>query len=591
MERKTHHFTRIRRFTILSIGLTILALQMLALAQQAASDSSQAMTIVPAYRHAEKVVVITIEGPIDGVTSRSVERRMQYATDMGAEAVVFDINTPGGQVVAALEICQLIKSSPIPLKVAWVHSQAYSAGTIISLACDEIVMATYADLGDCAPIRPFGNLSPAERAKIESPLLAEAVDSARRHGYDEKLAMSFIAVDIELWLVENTTTGDRIFVDRVDYETIFGQSPPDTARKQASGGVTTPIQPGPKPGPILPFNALPKTTNQPDQPIPTPAEREMEIEMQQSLPSYRPFLTEADRGHYRLLEPVVDNKTLLLVKTIQAERYGLSKTTITDDTELKAYFGATELIRYDQSWSESLVQLLTSMPFRIGLIIIFAVGLIWEMSAPGVTAPGAVAAIALLLLLGAPALTGLAQWWDIALVFLGIILIGVELFIIPGFGVAGVAGLLALALGFLGTFVAADPNGGIIPTTDAARQAMLHGLGVLVISGFAVGVAGFFISRYLGDIPVISRLVLNKTMKDLDPPPTVLTAMNPNSQSPVNTGDTGVAITGLRPIGRADINGNIYDVVASHGSIEADTRIKVTESSQFRIVVEVDTNE
>ena len=63
-----------------------------------------------------------------------------------------------------------------------------AAGVIIALGTDDIVATPGARLGDAAPITPLGPLPAAERAKIESPLLAEVTDSARAHGHDERLA-------------------------------------------------------------------------------------------------------------------------------------------------------------------------------------------------------------------------------------------------------------------------------------------------------------------------------------------------------------------------------------------------------------------
>lgn len=563
--------------------------------EASSSQQTQAVQAIPAYRQANEFVIIPISGAIDMVTVRSVERRLQYAVDAQAQAAVFELDTPGGLAVAALEICELIKGTSIPLTVAWVHSDAYSAGTLIALACDEIVMAPFSDMGDCAPIIPWRNLEDAERAKAESPLLAEVVDSARRHGYDEKLAMSFIAHDIELWLIENVETGDQVFVDRIEYETVFGEAPPESARKRASGG-SSPTGHQPTTGRILPYlerrpgspggtGAAPTEGN-----VPTPAERDAEVEMQQSLPSPRPELTTADRGKYRLLETVVDDKTLLTVKREQAERYALSKGVISSDEELKAYFGAQGYVRYEASWSEGLVVILTSLPVRIALVLIFAIGLLWEMSTPGMGVPAGMALVALLVLLGAPALTGMAQWWDIALVLAGIVLIAAELFVIPGFGIAGVSGLICLGIGFVGTFVAPDPSGGILPASASARDALARGSGVMVLCGFAVVVLGYYMSQYIGHIPLFGKLVLTESVRDFAEPQTVLGAMAATGSAgglPA-TGEPGTALTALRPIGRARIAGNVYDVVANHGSIEAGAPLRVVESSKFRIVVEAD---
>ena len=94
---------------------------------------------IPAFRQANTVAVLTIDGPIDGITLHSLEHRVKTAKDRGAEAIVLDINTPGGELPATLDITHLIRNDMPANTVAWINPAAYSAGTIIALACREIV--------------------------------------------------------------------------------------------------------------------------------------------------------------------------------------------------------------------------------------------------------------------------------------------------------------------------------------------------------------------------------------------------------------------------------------------------------------------
>jgi membrane-bound serine protease (ClpP class) len=96
--------------------------------------------VVPAERQADKVVAITIEGPIDATTALSVRRRIALAEKGGANAIVIEINSPGGELGAVLEITNAIKASAISNTVAWVNPDAYSGGAIVALACREIVL-------------------------------------------------------------------------------------------------------------------------------------------------------------------------------------------------------------------------------------------------------------------------------------------------------------------------------------------------------------------------------------------------------------------------------------------------------------------
>ncbi|MCH6552458.1 MAG: hypothetical protein IH804_10705, partial [Planctomycetes bacterium] len=393
--------------TAAAVGMPVLWLgTAVSVAQEADAPAVVAPPAVPAYRQANTVAVLTVHGPIDKVTRRSLERRVQEALDDGADAVVLDLDTPGGGLEATLDICHLIKTDAPPNTVAWINPQAYSAGTIIALACREIVVARNASFGDAAPISPWGPIPTTERAKLESPILAEVIDSARRNHYDENLVQAFISVGVELWLIEHIATGDRIFVDEQEYRAVFGDAPPrqltPVAPPAASG-----------PDPVRPwFNTLIPPA---DAGSALSEQLKAEIEFQQQRPPARARLGSADRINWRPVAQVVSDDRLLTVKPSEAVYYGLAAARVASDAELQAYFGATALRRYDRSWSESLVRFLTDPWVRVVLIVILVVGFFIELAAPGLGVFGAAAAASLLLLVGAPWLAGMAGWWELLL--------------------------------------------------------------------------------------------------------------------------------------------------------------------------------
>src|SRR5688572_14695508 len=222
--------------------MNLLLLHGLSLASKRATDSggATAPVAVPAFRQANNVAVLTVHGMIDHVTLASLERRMKQARSDGADAIVLDIDTLGGEMTATLDICNLLKdrNDTPPNVVAWIHPKAYSAGTIIALACREIVVAPGSTFGDAAPINILGTqLSPTEREKVLAPLRTEIIDSARRNHYDEKLVQAFIVLGQELWMIENISTAERTFVDRAEYRTVFGSDPPQQFGAPAPGSL------------------------------------------------------------------------------------------------------------------------------------------------------------------------------------------------------------------------------------------------------------------------------------------------------------------------------------------------------------------
>jgi membrane-bound ClpP family serine protease len=501
---ETQRFAARRRSAARRAGYTAGLLVLIATTLSTTAESSD-IEAVPAYRQANNVAVLTIDGVVDAMTLRSIERRLALAQANGADAIVLDIDTPGGELTATLDICNLLKDRSLtPANtVAWIHPQAYSAGTIIALACREIVVSPNAAFGDAAPISPFGPIPQTERAKLESPILSEVVDSARRNRYDEKLVQGFVSVGVELWLLQNIKTGERIVVDRPEYVTVFGQEPPDLQTPVASPESGQTVKPWYD---RLMRDALPQPSPE-DQGM-TEQEVQDEIAYQQVRPSSRRALSEADKGQWELVAQVVSEDRLLTVRPGEAVYYGLATAVIANDNQLKQYFGATTLTRYDRSWSESLVRILISWPVRIVLIIIFLVSLFIELAAPGLGVFGAAAAAALLVLIGAPYLAGMAQWWEIVLVAAGLLLIAAELFLIPGIGVAGVAGVLCVFIGLVGTFITGDigqPQG---------RSELWTGLLTVLVAVFVGGVLIWFLSRQMHSISILNRVILKAELSD-----------------------------------------------------------------------------
>ena len=189
-----------------------------------------AQTAIPAARKASVVCILPIQGEMDSLTVSGLANRLEKAKSAGADAIVLQLDTPGGDLLATLELCRQIKSDYPPNTVAWIRPRAYSAGVITALACREIVVAPQAVLGDAAPISALPvagliSLPAAERAKLEAPLLSEVTDSSRRSGHDERLARAFVCVGDELWLVEDAERGERYIVDVNEYKIVFGKEP------------------------------------------------------------------------------------------------------------------------------------------------------------------------------------------------------------------------------------------------------------------------------------------------------------------------------------------------------------------------------
>ena len=214
----------------------------------AQSQAPAQAAAVPSHRQADNVAIITIEGLIDRVTSYSFQRRLALAEAAGADAIVVELNTPGGEVGAVFEICNAIRNSQITNSVAWINTKAYSGGAIIALACKEIVTAKSVEMGDALVIAQdrLGGLVPlpeAERQKLTAPLLAEVTNSARLRGWDEFVVQAFVSLGVELWWVRDKETGERFAINEAEYRMLFEGDPPRgrpliQAAAEQGGGAT-----------------------------------------------------------------------------------------------------------------------------------------------------------------------------------------------------------------------------------------------------------------------------------------------------------------------------------------------------------------
>ncbi len=559
---------------------------------------------VPSYRQASRVVVITVEGEIDRWMYESVQRRMTLAERAGVDALVFEINTPGGDVMVVNSMCDLIKQGPITNTVAWVNRDAYSGGAILALACREIVMNDPARLGDAMPIAVnpvlsrMGTIDPKELArKVLPPLLGNVLDSARRHNEafgryqrDEFLVQAIILNDLSLWWVEHAHTGVRMAIDRHEFELLFPGENPDSPATLAGGSAPAASGPLDTPGKTGDGVTLPGGSTK----LQGVSTNEI-VQQAGALPaSRRPRLTEADRGQWKLIDRVTNGTGAALFYTADAVRYGLAaNATVQDatgkpvvvpirhDEDLRAFFGAKQIRRLDRSWSEGLVQFLTHPIARGVLLVVFFVALFVEMTHPGVTLPGVVAVAALALLLGPPLLIGMAAWWMVAAIMLGMLLLALEVFVIPGFGVAGVLGMLLLFAGLIGAFIG---GGSLFPDSEHEQRRLLWNMSTFLGALFTAAVAIYYVAKNITSLPMLNRLVLRDASGE-EEPGSILQAME-EPALPVRAGDAGVALTPLRPAGKVQVGEQVLDAVADFGFLPAGARVRVTSVTPFRIGVE-----
>jgi membrane-bound serine protease (ClpP class) len=491
--------------------------------------TSPATTAPSTQSTATRVAVIPLDGMIDDFNRDAVIRRFKLAREAGATTIILEINTYGGLVTSGLDISRFLKQQTDLHTIAFVKEKAISAGAMIALACDEIVMQPSALLGDCAPIAMTSEggaeaMGATERAKAESPILADFYDSAVTNGYDPLLVQSMVSLGRTVYWIENAD-GERQFVDEVNYKTLM------------AGGDWHDVR---IPGISIPVDG-------PD--------------------------------------------TLLTVSTDQAIKLGLARSVAISPAALASERNYQIVVQLNPGTAERLVSFLSSYTVRGILTMVFMLSLYMAFSHPGTGLAETSAVVCLSVLLGVPMLTGYAQWWEILAVVVGIALIAVELFLIPGFGVTGITGVVLILYGLVATFVPVEPPEipGFMPSLGGTWRGVMRGL--YAIFGGLLGslFLWFWLQRYLPRLPYFNRLILTTTasgdiMTEDSPPPPAQPIWPP-------IGTAGRAMTDLRPGGTAEFYDEILqdrrlvDVISDTGFVRSGTPVVVRDYHSGTIVV------
>jgi len=233
-----------------------------------------------------------------------------------------------------------------------------------------------------------------------------------------------------------------------------------------------------------------------------------------------------------------------------------------------------ELQKFELGVTEKIIAIFLN-PFISGILILVIIGGIYfELQTPGIGFPLFAAIVALVLYLVPYYLNGLAEYWEIIALFVGIILLIVEIFVLPGFGIAGIAGI-ALTLVSLTLIMLNNDffNFEFVPLGDiiVASFATLGGItgGILLL---------FFGGARLTNTKAFQRIALTDT-QDKSQGYTV------NTLSDTLIGKKGTAYTVLRPGGKVSIDDQIYDAFTRGDYVEKGESIEVVGNEGITLKV------
>jgi membrane-bound serine protease (ClpP class) len=290
------------------------------------------------------------------------------------------------------------------------------------------------------------------------------------------------------------------------------------------------------------------------------------------------------------LVPESREDNLLTVNGRRAHDLKLANEPVHDMGELKQRLGipATAIVpASEQTWVDTLIAILKSpgvtfLLFMVGLICIY----LEVYTVSGFFGIGG--ALCFAIFFWSRFLGGTAGWLEVTLFIFGIALIAMEIFVIPGFGVFGLSGGLAV----IASLILASQTF-VIPSTSSEFDQFSWTIGTLSSSIVAVVAVGAVISHFMPRIPGLRSFVLAApgTVVDNGGPllnPDITGDPSQTLQIGENTSllsQTGMAFSTLRPSGKAHINGTLVDVVSAGEFIDPGTPIEVVEVAGNRVVV------
>ena len=208
--------------------------------------------------------------------------------------------------------------------------------------------------------------------------------------------------------------------------------------------------------------------------------------------------------------------------------------------------------------------------------------LVIELKLPGIGLPAITSALAFLLFFWSHYLSGTADQLEIILFLVGMICLGLELFVFPGFGIFGMSGILLM----LSSIVMASHTF-VWPTQEYEYREMGFTLLQLIVALVAVAGGAVVLARYLPSIPLLNRLVLQpEPWTGVEPEdPTYKPPLEGYESLTFLVGETGRTTSPLRPTGKARFGNLLLDVTADSYYVEPDSLIEVIDVQGTRVIV------
>jgi membrane-bound serine protease (ClpP class) len=472
----------------------------------------------------QTVVVIPCKGMIDDGLYKSIQRRTSEAIEMGATYLIYEIQTYGGILKSGDDISKylILDVGKKHKTVAYITSEAISAGAMISVACQDIIMLENTTIGDCAPIVMGGKLEGVEREKVESFTRVAFSRAAEANNYPEPLLKAMVTRQLEVYRVKNYDTGEYEFFETKELPTeeiIY-----DVENKKL----------------------------------------------------------------------VVTSDELLTLTSQQAEEFGIARKVVKDFDGVLSFLSERDGVKFSQkrielktNWSEEMVRWINSPVVMTILVMLALLGVYVELHTPGLGLPGLLAVICVVIIVGSKYLIGMANWVEVAIFVLGLILLLIELLVIPGFGVTGLAGILCIFTGLFGMLVKNAPDQIPWPQGELGWAVFTEGVLSLLAGFLCFSALAYFLAKFLPKFQFMGGLILSPP--DSAGKVKIKMPISRPQTSPIVTvevGSRGRVISALRPAGWAQFDQTKINVVAQAQFLEVGTEVQIVHIEGNKIIVQ-----
>lgn len=277
------------------------------------------------------------------------------------------------------------------------------------------------------------------------------------------------------------------------------------------------------------------------------------------------------------IENVSDTGNVLTFTTSEAIEFNYCEGKVNSISELISMLGITEykIIEQELSALDLIIGFLIK-PYISGILIMLIIGGIYfELQSPGLGFPSAAAIIGALLYFAPLYVEGIAEHWEIALFFVGVVLIAIEIFAIPGFGIAGISGILFVITGLtLSMAESFNLQGSYVDLTP-----LINAFFIVISATFLAIIGSIYLSKKMLTSKAFGHLALASTQNSQEG-----FSISENAYEDV-IGQKGVAHTNLRPAGKVIINNEYFDATALTGFIDKGKAVEVVKYETAQLFV------